>query len=555
MEPLPDYEELIRRSVTGDFPSGEYESSIGRHLERHQQLGTPRRYPENNTTPPRNRRSLFSRPPDAPYISRPRRRRRITRISISRQKLIKEKIQGNTTVTPNHLIRFLIFGERKQALTTIRKDSLYYTITAMKQKIPKSANLGRLLEKLSILYDYENRKEKILQNIVRIQGYIRIFLKNRLKRIKGPGFPITKCVNEDCPYSLETLGDIPSDKIITWREPFRGIPSKIYGCDIDMMIDSLRRDIHPSNVRKLQNPRTRHGERIMNLKNPFTREGLTVDVIRRCNEYTILKKQTPLYPSSDPEIDRSRSRTTTAHRGLRRVNVRDDDDMINERHISTTDSPNLLIDPWTEVSPESPPRIAIRRLEGLLPHAEAVSESLRDLEFYTQDTMFTKPITDTIGFLRRIEDSSAGIELSEFDEISSYIRTHVLPLADTLAVGLNYPIVSSIINRICEINPSLRGALRDTLSLLRRNRTERPRWLSTLTPGSARTRSREFVIWVVNIVGALITRVLLLAHASLKTFTELSSEEDRKSFAIILIGTFCEAGYLSEEFSWARFVI
>ena len=548
-------------------------------------MNTPPNEPDGpiteSITTPQNRRSLLPIPPDAPYISRPRQRsshvpRRTPRVP--KGKIVKEKIQGNTMVTPNQLIRFLIFGERKKALTIIRKDSLYYTLTRMEQKVPKSANLGRLLETLSVLSGYEKRKQMILQNIVRIQGYIRKFIKNRLKRAMGPGFPITKCVNEDCPYSLETLSDIPSEKIMTWREPFRGIPSKIYGCDVDMLIESLRRDIRPAHVRKLESPRTQHGERIKDIINPFTREGLTVDVIRRCNEYTLLKKYTPLYRSSGPVRRPSRSRTTSTHdlhnemgrrrrRGIgsRYLNLQDDDsdDMINERHTSTIQNPLFYVDTLPPFL-FGTPRDAIQHLERLLPIAEAVSESFRDLEFYTQETMFTKAITDTIATLRRIEDNSIDVDLLQ--ETASYVDTHILPLIDALSVGTNYPTVTSILTRICANNnrsmsPSLRRRVRQVFQQFRSGAR-----LRSIALGVIETRnlldtprvlgeSRANIVRLADLVYRTIGGILLLTHPSLKDYPELSSEEDRKSLAIIFIGSFFEAGYLGEEFSWARFRI
>lgn len=541
---------------------------------------------------PRNHRNLFPIPPDTPYVQHrlprtpqtpqtPQRPTRQNNARISRGKIVKEKIQGETTVTPNHLLRFLVFEERKLALTMIRKDALQYTLASMKQKVPKAASLGTLLDTLSAVYGYNVLKERIIRKITLVQGYIRTFIKNRLVRLRGPGFPVTRCVNDECPYSLEALGDIPDDKMMTWREPYDGVPSKIYGCDVEMMIEALRRDIRSVHERRLDNPRTKPGERMVGIINPFTREGLTVDVIRRCNEYTLLKKQTPLYgaaPSrrqarrhNEPvprELFRTplgRQRTSRRGIGSRRLHIAtdndDDDDGVfvsNERRTAIGDSPLLHIDVLSPHIFERTHTEAIRKLESLLPTAEVVSEAFRDLEFYTQETMFTRPILDMISLLRNTAD---GVTVDALEEAVEYLVEHIRPLAQALTIGTGYPAITSVISRISSnsnqvASSALRSRLRRVLRMFCTGNMENMVLAVRNSIYSTRGRALLYtghILSIADVMYRIMGGILLLTQPSLVEYPDLIAEDDRKSFAIIFIGSFFDAEYLSDEFSWARF--
>jgi len=555
-------------------------------------MNTPPRDNDAPLTPelvptPRNHRNLFPVPPDTPYIPRSHQRtsrrptiRNDTRIH--KRKIVKEKIQGETTVTSNHLIRFLIFGERKLALTVIRKDALQYTLLSMKQKVPKSSSLVRLLDSLSSTYGYETIKTRVIRKLILIQRHIRIFIRNRLARLRGPGFPVTRCVNDDCPYSLEALSDIPDDKIMTWREPFHGVPSKIYGCDVEMMIESLRRDIRNVHIRRLENPRTNLGDRMVGILNPFTREGLTVDVIRRCNEYTLLKKQTPLYGTPTHVRQTSRRNTSISHDlfqnplsrrrnsrrgiGTRRLrNMVDSDDdiddevfMANERRTSFDDNPLLNINVVSPHLFERSHTRAIHKLESLIPIAEAVSEAFRDLEFYTQETMFTRPIIDMISLLRSTAD---GVSVDVLEDAVRYLVEHVCPLIQALTVGTNYAAITSVVSRISSnsnraMTSTLRTRIRHVLRMFSMGNLEHMSMAVRNAVYSSRGRELLYVthiLSIADIVYRTMGGILLLAHPPLRDFIDLISEDDRKSFAIIFIGSFFEAEYLGDEFSWARF--
>ena len=535
------------------------------------------RTPESYTTPINHRNTLLT-PPSTPFIPRHRSRRNHMCRGL-KGKITKEKITGNTIVTYNHLIRFMIFGERKLAMTTIRKDSLHYTLTSLKCNVPKSANLTHLLDVLSSMYDYDVHKNRILRKITVIQRNVRKIIDERRHNLVGPGIPVSRCVNEDCPFSLETLSEIPIDKLITWREPYNGFPSKMYGCDVDMLIASIRRYIRPYDVRKLLSLRTHPGERISNIQNPFTREGLTVDIIRRCNEYTTLKHQPPIYKSSStntrprpsrPVISQDRYQPRIGRRRLRGLGARrlndlhiddddsDTDDIMNVRRTASEETPLMEVDIRASHMIEQSQQEILRKLESLIPIAEAVSESFRDLEFYTHDTMFTRPIMDMI---RMVNYANSGVTRENLEEATQYMMDHIYPLVQALTVGTNYAAVTTVVSRITNNRnrtmPSpMKSLIRRTIQSFRSGILEH--MIVTTRNAVYGTRGRTLLYEshlyrIADMIYRTLGGILLLTHPSLREYPDLNTEDDRKCFAIVFIGSFVEGDYLGEEFSWARF--
>jgi hypothetical protein len=164
-----------------------------------------------------------------------------------------------------------------------------------------------------------------------------------------------------------------------------------------------------------------------------------------------------------------------------------------------------------------------------------------------------------VALLRR--SLNEGVTNQYIVDVLAYIRTHLYPLVNALEIGTNYDAVTSIITNLARgrrppANSTTRSRLRRAHNQLRNGIL--PTTLGNIrdTIGSLRGRPNAENIGLLDLANVMykaMGAILVMTYTAICQFGDVSTEENRKSFAIVLIGSFVEGGYLGEEFSWARF--
>jgi len=221
---------------------------------------------------------------------------------------IKTKVIASGTIDINHIVGQVIFEPPFTRFYNIRKPLLLQFITDNGGRIRKSSNHNEIFIKIKEISNLQQKLQKTIHCISTIQKKFKIWLLNIEERLKGPGIPVSKCVNEECPFTLESLVDIDNDNIITWR----GSDLKIYGCEFMALFTLLKNTIGGKNIYKDKyeqlvsiltemnkietspSYRSRISTRkfmIFNeMKNPFTREKFQAELILRLLEIANNKK-------------------------------------------------------------------------------------------------------------------------------------------------------------------------------------------------------------------------------------------------------------------------
>lgn len=552
-------------------------------------------------------------PPSAPHT--PINRRSFSRTSrasmrtlMGKTKLQKELLKGDRKITPAHIVRYLIFGDRKKAMCTIRKEVLRHTLEGANVRVSKSAKLQVLLEEVSRLFGYESLKQRTLASIVAVQKRFRKYVSDKSTRIMGPGFPVTRCVNHDCPFTLEPLSEIPNESIMTWRDPYRGIPAKYYGCDVDMLIQSIRRELTPIVRRRIQENTRDPGEYIPGTKNPFTRGHLTIDLLQRCNQYTKLKGQRPLFTDepcrvnsvSTPRrrrefrpselefiVGRARRNRRRVHGGLsargRQLDYDDEDDFANARNVDRVidnddDDDASTVENITAASPVPLTPVAPQRIRSLRNIRDIVliertalvedilslrtlametSETLRDLGFYTSETLLWEPLRICEALLQR---TSASVILTRVVEARRFYRDRIMPMVRAISMGFSLQTVRDITRHIrTNLGREPYQQLNRILSAIRRGGmgTAAYHTLQAITianPSNSPEICERLQKTIAETIRWIMFQIITVCRYILVDGESIIPEEDRRSFVIIVIGAFVEGGFLGEEFEWARLI-
>ena len=209
----------------------------------------------------------------------------------------RQVLPDTTEITAKHLLNFIPF-DRKESPYIIRKGAFLNTLHRLGYKLPKSGSLQSLIDKLLEVLDYQTHYNRLIRRITSFQKMFRVFMKKISRRIQGPGIPVSRCVNSECPFTLENLSDIDVDKIMTWRD------GKIYGCDGEMLIKAIRDSIsyrYHSSIEKM-----RPDDDVPGTENPFTRQPLKAELIHRCVKFCDYHKLDKIFrtPTNIPPVPR-----------------------------------------------------------------------------------------------------------------------------------------------------------------------------------------------------------------------------------------------------------
>ena len=433
----------------------------------------------------------------------------------------KEIIAEGQKVNVNHLIRSLPF-RTKSRLCTIRKQALFDTLSDIQVNVRKTYSLGKLLEIAKETFGYDTKLKEVNKKLSIIQNIYKKYYNNIELRLQGPGVPVSRCVNEDCPYTMESLTDISN--IFTWKD------DKIYGCDFQSLYGLFSKHIDRSGVlyeskedeyrsfieeyvklsRSLSIRRFSRS-RLGPIINPFTRSPFPGEAFHRILD--IGKRRGLL--SKEPQNHRIRQRSINRMRSREHEYPRLDEPERNEMNV-------------IEVS-------------------NTVSEHLRTLEFYTPDTILTDIIRPVISY----SQSSSPVPLLDHAHsirILEYITQSCIPVLENLVNHFTNSLIRGNISRrtphyefyrsfarghcIRELHNQIRS-IQDIIQL------------SNTSPRRVILRMRRFVrlfihTWrgAFNILGSLLS-------------SDDMNIEDKKSIAIFIIISLAQAGILREGFEWA----
>lgn len=455
-------------------------------------------------------------------MSSPRNIRKKTKLSFH-----KEIITEEQKVNVNHLIRSLPF-DTKTRLCTIRKQALFNTLSSTQAHVRKTYSLNKLLEIAKETFGYNDKLELINKRLSTFQNIYKRYYNNLELRLQGPGIPVSRCVNEDCPYTMETLTDIPKTNIFTWKD------DKIYGCDFQSLytlfskhmdrqgilyeckeneyrtfIEEYVKLSHSLNTRRLS--RSRLGPII----NPFTRAPFPGEAFGRILD--IGKRKGLL--SKEPRNQRIRRRPTTRRptRDQEVLNVEE------ETGQPVTSRTNVI-----ELSNE-------------------VSEHLRSLEFYTPDTILTD-IIRPIFMYSQTTSPAPPLNHSHSMRVLEYITQSCIPVLEHLADHFSSSLIRVNINRRnphYEFYRSFRQGY-CIRALHSHNRSIQDMIHSSDTlHRHVTTRIRRYArlflrAWteVFGLLNSLLTSVNI-------------NVDDKKSIAIFIIISLAQTGFLNEGFEWA----
>ena len=204
-----------------------------------------------------------------------------------------------------------------------------------------------------------------------------------------------------------------------------------------------------------------------------------------------------------------------------------------------------------------------QNLRSLISSAEAVSESLRDLEFYTPETACVTPVEDAIRFLTGTA-SDPPVE-----PMQRFMRTRIVPLLSSFMTAMTFQNIRDSLRRIVSsvgrrrigqrhehrVDPEVARYIRTIQrSDIARRAIRVERSVRTyVSENEDRSHGTDHIISMADAMYHGLQTYLSIAEAVLVQHQYINSVEDRKMFAIVIIGTLREAGFLGEEYDWAQF--
>jgi hypothetical protein len=242
----------------------------------------------------------------------PPRLSRQEKIYYGKQPIKTKTIPKTSVLTLEDLLMCIPFSHSKP-FVKFTIDNLRLTLESY--HIKSSGSKTKLLNALLSAMDYPKHERRFLRGIIGIQRLFRLFLHDEFRRLIGPGLPVSTCLNDECPYTMEPLKEIPLNRLITWKED-----AKKYGCEIYALLTDLKSklgspsmmrtllrtssgceytDLTPQEIRSRQRTLERWG-----FKNPFTRQSFSLEFLFRVYNYSckildkpiVLIQQTPTRP-------------------------------------------------------------------------------------------------------------------------------------------------------------------------------------------------------------------------------------------------------------------
>lgn len=444
-------------------------------------------------------------------------------VKISKKSFKKEIIDDGKLVTVNHLLRSLPFPS-KYAFCSLRKNALFNALRLKDCDIKKTSSIAQLLDIAKDVFLYDQALARVNKGLTILQQKYKGYLQNVELRLQGPGIPVSRCVNEDCPYTMEALTDINKCDIITWKD------DKIYGCDFTAIYELFSKKLESNGVlllekvdhyndviqsyttlseRNRRSPFNRNP--LASLFNPFTRAPFPAEFFVRIIEFgkrKCLLKNAPqnrrILRRAPPVVDSVRS------------SILEEDD-------------NVDLDEINEVSAE-------------------VSDLIQSLDFYTPANILNNVVEPLVTYMRLPENSPVSINTTYALRTLAYLTTSCLPMIEHLTIQFNSPLMR---NRIGD--RSLRFfAVRFRREVYYRMISDR----CIAIDQYLRTTHR-----VPRIVADVRNTVRLFLHVwynVMQVFVDVIGYEnvdipleDKKSIAISMIIALVNAGHLREGFEWA----
>lgn len=552
----------------------------------------------------------------APFQPEPRRisRKMAEKIKMGYVRPKRQVLPDTTELTIKHLLNFIPF-DRKLSPYIIRKGAFLNTLHRLGYKVSKSGSLQTLLDKLLEVLDYQTHFNTLVRRLTTFQRVFRVFLKSIARRIQGPGIPVSRCVNSECPFTLENLADIPVERVMTWRD------GKIYGCDGEMLAKAIRDSIsyrYHSTIERMQ-----PNEEVAGTENPFTRQPLKAELIHRCVKFcdfhkleklfrtTNLQQQarrvTSAFASEDvftpprdltlrtnvylratlPSITRPSTELTdlldaeddeyfdTPARNRRIIGRRRfirprivsggspmSDEDIPSTHPDTENVSNIDENPISseEIVERQTARITTT-LGQMSSTEEAISENLRSLDFYTPINIMSVPLERTRNLVRHIREKTTSME--HLRVFIQYIRVHMVPLMREAATIFSIPSLHGHFIR------ASRGEGVDTtiFSQIRRglyiNRIHTHLERAILLDYTSEEVTLLHIQNILPVISALVEfwskfvavfGAYFVFGARLDATGEILPVEERRSLAISLISILFHGRFLGQEFEWASMI-
>jgi hypothetical protein len=435
--------------------------------------------------------------------------------------LRKEIIDGDVTV--NHLVRSLPFST-KTRLCTIRRGALFQTLSGMKTRVRKSYSLTKLLEIAKEQLGYYKVLTRVNSALSKLQKKFREYYQNLELRLQGPGIPCSRCVNDECPYTMETLTDIPKSNLFTWKD------DKIYGCDFKPLYELFSSKLEGGNTlyeckeseyssvieeyaklsRRKVHRRSFSRCKLWHVSNPFTRQPFPSEAFYRLLQ---IGKRHGLM-SKEVQNRRIRQRQNRSMTNLNQA--------IHEQEDSNTGRQNVI-----EIS-------------------TSVSEYLRNLDFYTPETILTDIIRPIYDYTHNV-GSPVPIDVTHSLRIRDYITQSCIPVLEHLVDHYSSQVIRSVITNRHPMFGFYRSFRRGHYVRMLNEQNGHIHDIiqnyNDITTVRSRIRrfSRTFLsIWYQTL------QILQEVFGS-----ENVNVEDKKSIAIFIIISLAQTGHLREGFEWA----
>jgi len=440
-------------------------------------------------------------------------------------KFRKEIVGDGKKVTVNHLIRSLPF-DTKSRLCTIRKQPLFETLSGTQYKVRKTYSLSKLLDIAKEALHYDKKLAEVNKRLSTFQRLYKKYYSNLELRLQGPGIPVSRCVNEDCPYTMETLTDIPKTNIFTWKD------DKIYGCDFQPLYQLISKHIDRTGtlyeckeneyksiindyitLSQSSNTRRLNRSRLGPIKNPFTRSPFPGEAFYRVLD---IGKRRGLF-SKEPQNQRIRQRSTRERQRNQ------------ERDLSEEEEQPTVIPPSaTEISSE-------------------VSEYIRNLDFYTPETILTDIIRPIVSYSR-----GTGVPIpldhAHSSRIFTYITRSCIPILEHLADHFTSSLIRNNIRR-SNVHYDFYRSFRQGFHIRSlHSQSSAIREMISDTDSPPRTlsvRVRRFCRIFLSVWVSVFQTLNSLFIA------ESINVDDKKSIAIFIIISLAQTGFLREGFEWA----
>jgi hypothetical protein len=478
-----------------------------------------------------------------------------------------------------HILGQILFENNASKFYNIRKSVLLEYIHDNGGHMKKSANLTDIIEKVKEVSDYKNLARNTLRFISIFQRRIKQWISNPELKLLGPGIPISRCVNEECPFTLENLKDLDPKNVITWK----GEDSKIYGCDFMSLFVLLKntlggRNIYTDKYEELINllninlsntgRSTRNNRRsvIFNeMKNPFTREKfqpeLLVRLLQLANRRDLIKQKHKTTRSQQNIRARIRSRdeglrepTDLVGTGRRNI-IYTTDNSWQEQVAIASGITNIHLNDMSL-------QTMYTRLMDSITVEQTLADEIRRVGFYVPESMFSSvinPVREWVRILVNDAEINAPIPIVDVHiaGLIHSIRQFIIPFYSRISSYFSNPVFDGALNRsritfsnIIHTNVIMNG-IRNIM---------RGSGIIHSVDETHRSRMNDLAKHLTHLV--LSSWVYCIRHLILEIFIRgkaidissgehVISEGDRQTIAILFISALVNTGHLGSDFEWA----